>query len=232
MNAAEDRPSSTPPAAPVYAVAPAVQVLWLISGLIGAVMLTGLVAFFDFRVLREVEGYPLAPGQTTLILGIVLVLRALIWPPLSYRAWRFSLREHDVWMRYGVLWRTRRSVPRVRIQHVDVESGPLERLFGLANLVVYTAGTGDADARIPGLRIRSAEWMRDALLPTRESLLAQAVAPRKSSASPTRPASVDRSEAYGPSLGAWPATPSSGLSDYVLRALKSSSSTPQTDPPA
>ncbi|PIE21977.1 MAG: hypothetical protein CSA62_14625 [Planctomycetota bacterium] len=167
-----DSPRSPAPgseSSPVYTIAPATQLLWLLGGLMSAALLVTVLAFTDFQLLAPLPEYPFEAGAATWVLGSLLLLRALIWPLLSYRAWRFGLRPHDVWLRHGVLWRTRRSVPRVRIQHVDVESGPLERLFGLATLVVYTAGTGDADARIPGLKIGSAEWLREELLPRRMS---------------------------------------------------------------
>jgi membrane protein YdbS with pleckstrin-like domain len=64
----------------------------------------------------------------------------------------------------GVLWRTETRVPRTRIQHTDVSQGPLERSFGLATLVVHTAGTRFAVVDLPGLLTSDAEALRDALL--------------------------------------------------------------------
>ena len=47
--------------------------------------------------------------------------------------------------------------PYVRIQHVDASRGPIERAFGLATTVVYTAGSRSADVSIPGLSPERAE---------------------------------------------------------------------------
>lgn len=210
MTSGVEAPGAPAAQAPVYALAAPVQVLWLVGGLFGAVFLTAAAAFVDFRVLRMVQDWPFAPGTATVTVLILTIVRAFAWPPLAYRAWRFSLREHDVWMRYGVLWRTRRSVPRVRIQHVDVESGPIERMLGLANLVVYTAGTGDADARIPGLRLGSAEWLRDELLPRRAN---GAVLRAPAAAQPAR-AFAPLEQLYAAQQGDWPNTPHPGLSPY------------------
>jgi membrane protein YdbS with pleckstrin-like domain len=69
-----------------------------------------------------------------------------------------------VLLAHGVWWQTRRSIPRSRIQHVDIESGPIERALGLSNLILFTAGTGDSDGRIPGLRQATAEALREVLL--------------------------------------------------------------------
>ena len=63
----------------------------------------------------------------------------------------------------GVLWRARSVIPRVRIQHVDTRTSPLQRWLGLASLVIYTAGTRGADAEIPGLAAEDAERLREEL---------------------------------------------------------------------
>ena len=56
-------------------------------------------------------------------------------------------------------------VPRSRVQHLDIERGPIERRFGLATLVVHTAGTRLHALRQPGLLAADALALRDALLP-------------------------------------------------------------------
>ena len=59
-------------------------------------------------------------------------------------------------------WRTLTAVPYGRMQLVEVESGPLERLFGLASVTLKTASPG-TDARIPGLDPAEAARLRDQL---------------------------------------------------------------------
>ena len=54
-------------------------------------------------------------------------------------------------------------VPYVRIQHVDASRGPVERAFGLATTVVYTAGSRGADVSIPGLSPERAEDLQTRL---------------------------------------------------------------------
>ncbi len=63
----------------------------------------------------------------------------------------------------GVIWRSRSLIPRVRIQHVDTRSSPIQRWLGLNSLVIYTAGTRGADAEIPGLEVGQAEELREEL---------------------------------------------------------------------
>jgi membrane protein YdbS with pleckstrin-like domain len=51
------------------------------------------------------------------------------------------------------------------VQHIDIERGPIERRFGLATLVVHTAGTRLNALRQSGFVDADAVALRDALLP-------------------------------------------------------------------
>lgn len=98
--------------------------------------------------------------------GVLLLLHTVWWPSLSFARWAWSLREADLVVSSGVVFREVTSVPRARVQHVDVRQGPVERAFGLARVTVYTASGGGADATVPGLRLADAEALRDLLVQT------------------------------------------------------------------
>lgn len=108
-----------------------------------------------------------------LVAGVVL-LASLAWavltPALRYRRFRFSLQGSRLWIRSGVLFHREKSIPLTRIQHVDVSRGPLERMFGLASVTVFTAGGRSATAQIPGLEPERADALRLELLGATESL--------------------------------------------------------------
>ncbi len=131
------------------------------------------------RVIRlALVGLPFAAmvgfGLTALVnltLGVVVggglilhgVVMLILWPALEYRAFRYAVREHDLLVRSGVLFRRWSSIPLGRIQHVDTRQGPLERALGLSRLQVYTAAGMSADGSIPGLAEEDAERLRDEL---------------------------------------------------------------------
>lgn len=105
------------------------------------------------------------------ILGAVLALSLvafnvtmlIAWPALEYRYFRYAVREHDLLVQAGVLFRRWSAVPHSRIQHVDTRQGPLERALGLARLQIFTAAGVSADGSIPGLDAQEAERLRDEL---------------------------------------------------------------------
>ena len=106
-------------------------------------------------------------GIVTGALGTFVLLRlaaAWFWPPIRYRHASWRLDREGLRIRRGVLWRSEILVPRSRVQHTDVSRGPLERSFGLATLVVYTAGTEHSRVTLDGLAEEDAFAARDCLL--------------------------------------------------------------------
>lgn len=104
------------------------------------------------------------PSGLLLAFPVVLgVAFALLWPPAHYESWGFQMRAADLLVRRGVLWRTTSVIPYARIQHVDVRHSPLERMLGLARLVVFTAGIRGAELTVPGVPAEEADVLRDRL---------------------------------------------------------------------
>ena len=103
-------------------------------------------------------------GALTLLIFGGLAAASHVGPAVRYRSTWVRLDEDGLEYEHGWLWRHQISVPRSRIQHTDVTQGPYERRFGLATLVVYTAGTAHASIPIEGLSHETALAIRDALL--------------------------------------------------------------------
>lgn len=108
-----------------------------------------------------------ASAEMAPFIGLALLI--LLWctfkvPRLLWRAQGYQLREKDVHFKKGVLWRSVTSLPYIRIQHVELESDPIERLFKLATLKFFTAGGGSTDLRIPGLTFATASKIRTFIL--------------------------------------------------------------------
>lgn len=80
------------------------------------------------------------------VLGIVLFV--VVVPMWRYRVhrWDISLNTTTpaVYTRTGWLVQERRIAPISRVQTVDTYRGPLDRLFGLANVTVTTASSAGA----------------------------------------------------------------------------------------
>lgn len=98
--------------------------------------------------------------------GLAAMLGLALWrADLAFRYTRWCLDDDGLRVRRGRFWRSEVLVPRARVQHLDIERGPIERRFGLATLVVHTAGTRLNAVRQPGFDEDSATRLRDALVP-------------------------------------------------------------------
>lgn len=73
----------------------------------------------------------------------------------------YALRDKDLLYRSGWIVQKIRTCPFNRIQHSSVNTGFFERKYGLATLVLFTAGTDDADLSIPGLKEADAYAMKE-----------------------------------------------------------------------
>lgn len=71
--------------------------------------------------------------------------------------------SEDLVIRKGRLFRQVSSIPYGRLQYVDLQSGPLERKYGMATLQIFTASPSTS-ATLPGLPVEVAEQMRGRLM--------------------------------------------------------------------
>ncbi len=76
------------------------------------------------------------------VIGIVVFV--VVVPMWRYRVHRWEIGAQAVYTRTGWLVQERRIAPISRVQTVDTYRGPLDRLFGLANVTVTTASSAGA----------------------------------------------------------------------------------------
>jgi membrane protein YdbS with pleckstrin-like domain len=97
------------------------------------------------------------------IVAIALCSGATWWFVRNrFRAWGYLERDEDLEVRRGVMVQRLSVVPYGRMQFVEITTGPVERLFGLATVKLHTAAAA-SDARIPGLHPDEAARLRDRL---------------------------------------------------------------------
>jgi hypothetical protein len=101
-----------------------------------------------------------------LVIGPVLVIAALLIarvPLRRYHAKGYDMGADRLRVVRGLLFSSDTVVPFGRVQHIDLDQGPLERLYKLASLTVHTAGTHNASVHLPGLAHEDALAMREAI---------------------------------------------------------------------
>jgi hypothetical protein len=144
-------------------VALARAVGWILTASVSAGLLASTGAIWLTADLSRWAAGLLLPGWLLITVGIGWFSH--IWPDVHYRHVSYVLDAEGIEIRSGVWWREVVSVPRSRVQHIDVSQGPLERSYGLGRLVLYTAGTDHARVELPGLSHAVALVLRNHLLP-------------------------------------------------------------------
>jgi len=135
---------------------------WIFAGPVAAASLaTAAVLYFMADPPTVVEVLVVVAAA---VFSASLAWAAHVWPALHYRYRSYRVTPLGIQIRRGVLWRTTNSIPRSRVQHTDVSQGPIERRFGLAHLVIHTAGTMSASVTLEGLRHDTAILIRNHLL--------------------------------------------------------------------
>jgi putative membrane protein len=133
----------------------AVKTIW--QGLLAAVTLT---------IFGVIEGAGWASaGIFALILLAALVGAGAGW--LKWHFFRYGIVGSDLLITEGWLVRKRRAIPLARVQGVGVRADLFMRLFGVAQVIVQTAGgtgSGDAEASIGEVTLAEAERLRYTLL--------------------------------------------------------------------
>ncbi|MFT4797338.1 MAG: membrane protein YdbS with pleckstrin-like domain [Candidatus Azotimanducaceae bacterium] len=131
------------------------------TGITALVFGIGIVVFLLFAFLLN---FPLWIKLT--LPSIVLLIAALMtrFALESARVKRFAIREHDILFESGVFWRSQTIQPLNRVQHVEISSGPIDKRFGLAEIHLFSSGSGSATYIIPGLPVSVAEDLREFVL--------------------------------------------------------------------
>ena len=127
--------------------------------------LTGLIVWGPLWALSVWGQQPVPWGWWT-GLGMAWVAAMGIWGLEEWKGWpirAYLVREYDVVYRHGWWSRTTVAVPFDRIQHSEIQQGPLGRWLGHCTLKLYTAGSAGANLEIPGLSVATARNIRRCL---------------------------------------------------------------------
>ena len=130
------------------------KVTFLISAFI--ITAIGIIAFY---LIDKIQ-IPVIIYTST---GLFILLSIIGWisVKLSFNLSGYALREKDILFKHGWLIQKIRIVPLKRIQHVSIQSGPIDRNFGLASISIFTAGSNEADFTIKGITNQTALQLKE-----------------------------------------------------------------------
>jgi membrane protein YdbS with pleckstrin-like domain len=141
-------------------VDPAFAQVLRVRMLLTAVPLALALTLLDGMLMPRIGG---PVGLVTALGWIGAAILVIAIPSRRAARWGFRIGEDQLRVARGWLFRTDTIVPFVRVQHIDVGQGPVERWFGLSHLIVHTSGTHNSTVTLPGLPADLAAAMRETI---------------------------------------------------------------------
>ncbi|MBQ6569626.1 MAG: PH domain-containing protein [Clostridia bacterium] len=92
-------------------------------------------------------------------LALYLIIAA-VYPALEYIQWAYLITKDRIEIKKGIIFKSHNIIPAGRIQHVNIASGPIMRLFGISRVEIHTAG---GVFKIMGLDKETAQQVGDTL---------------------------------------------------------------------
>ncbi len=138
---------------------------WLIARGITTVIITSILFIgkwflkskLDFQWIIDYEVYV---NIGIAIIMIILLLNTFLYPIIEYKQWKYLITDDKVDFTEGIYSTSRIIIPIIRIQHIKVEQGPINRIFNLANIQIVTAGGSHI---IPNIEMEKAEEISEYL---------------------------------------------------------------------
>ncbi len=149
---------------PLVDISPKYRRLNLLVTVVAVVLVVGVLSAVRFQPFIELNhGLKIAyPFSVSIVFALGLwsfVYHFFADPLIGY-----CLREQDISLQKGLIFRSLSCQPILRIQHVEVKRGPLMRLAGLSALHVFSAGGALHTFQIPGLEDDTAQQLRQFIL--------------------------------------------------------------------
>lgn len=160
-------------AIPVYAVTSIVGTFFSLTILV-FVSLTVYTIFQNEKSTELIQS--ILRNMPLMLFGMLIVsaLTSIVWAFLWYENYRYELSTEGFKKELGVVSKRYVTIPYHRIQNVDIVRGPLQRMLGISDVRIQTAGSStpavsgslhsDAEGTIPGVSHEEAEKLRKELI--------------------------------------------------------------------
>lgn len=148
---------------PANKLDPKVKNVWRINNFIWITLIAICLAIAPLLFMGSDSADMAKLGQMlAMCVGAGYVVALIVWlvilPPITYIRWRYEVSQDYLDIAKGIIWRTRYTIPFIRVQNTDTRQGPILRAFKLASVTVATAAKEHV---IPGLDMETAEQLRD-----------------------------------------------------------------------
>lgn len=127
---------------------------WFISRLIALIIISGILITSRIVLKNKLASHSFIANIVVGVIVLLLIINTFIHPSIEYKQWKYIITEDRIEFIHGIYFLTTTIVPIVRIQHVKISQGPINRIFNLADIEIHTAG---GVHEIPGFPKEKAE---------------------------------------------------------------------------
>ncbi|ADL53013.1 PH domain-containing protein [Clostridium cellulovorans] len=137
---------------------------WFIARAIPTIIISAILIGGDYYLTKKGDFFnDTSSLLANIAIGVIIflmLLNTIVYPSLEYKQWRYIITKDKIEFSEGIYWISTVVIPIVRVQHIKINQGPINRKFNLANLHIYTAG---GSYRIPNIEMKKAEEISDFL---------------------------------------------------------------------
>lgn len=138
---------------------------WFVARLITTIIVSSIliigVWFITYKMkFKYAVMFQLPIDISVAIIILVLLINTFIYPIIEYKQWRYIITKDKVDFIHGIYITKRTIIPMVRIQHIVITEGFINRFLNLVNIDIHTAGGVHT---IPNIELEKANEISDYL---------------------------------------------------------------------
>lgn len=136
---------------------------WIISRLLGALITSIILISFKLFLSKVIDNFDEINIFVTvgiIIFITILLINSIIYPIFEYKQWRYTITNDKIEFTEGIYFKRTVLIPIIRIQHIQLNQGPINKFFKLCNITIFTAG---GQHKIPNIEMEKAEEISEYL---------------------------------------------------------------------
>lgn len=90
-------------------------------------------------------------GQYYVIVALLISVFSIFVDIVSYQFMHPVIEDDYIVDKFGIFWKTEKNIPYHKLTDATVTQGPIEKIFGFANIRLQTAGSSGVEAVLIGV---------------------------------------------------------------------------------
>ena len=115
-----------------------IKKVWLIYSLIYSLILLSSLIFIKTYIYKYFKNYYSYYNFFIFIIFIICILIILILPSFKYLRYRYLIKQNKLEFVKGILFIKTVIIPFKKIQYVLIKKDPINNIFGLASIKIFT----------------------------------------------------------------------------------------------